>query len=284
MPLFLVPTILVLKHRHKRREWEHLERMKAMERPACRSRSGRLGRLGGRRGDRGRRSDGSRPRGVPDERSSGEPTTLDEVPVPAVAWGCAVLISAGGLVTSLSWRHAGAGAAESRFNRLGRLDAPSRPSTRTRSTWWGAGAEPMPCATASHRVSPAAPQIAISGSSGMWNRAETIVRAWKTAIAAAVAIVGISRRRDAGPARTSPADRQDGQPEVRQPIGQYPRLGVRLVEEDEVAEPAQAEPGYRHGSAAEVGQRPTEQDARPLRLRDRAQRAIVGLVSAISSR
>ena len=31
MPLVLVPTILVLKHRHQRREWEHKERMKAME-------------------------------------------------------------------------------------------------------------------------------------------------------------------------------------------------------------------------------------------------------------
>jgi formate hydrogenlyase subunit 3/multisubunit Na+/H+ antiporter MnhD subunit len=31
MPLVLVPTILFMKHRHKRREWEHLERMKEME-------------------------------------------------------------------------------------------------------------------------------------------------------------------------------------------------------------------------------------------------------------
>ena len=33
MPLVLVPTVLVLKHRHKRREWEHRERMRAMEGP-----------------------------------------------------------------------------------------------------------------------------------------------------------------------------------------------------------------------------------------------------------
>ena len=33
MPLVLVPTILVLKHRHKRREWEHRERMRAMDGP-----------------------------------------------------------------------------------------------------------------------------------------------------------------------------------------------------------------------------------------------------------
>lgn len=31
MPLLLVPTILVLKSRQARREWEHLERMKAMD-------------------------------------------------------------------------------------------------------------------------------------------------------------------------------------------------------------------------------------------------------------
>lgn len=31
MPLFLVPTILVLKHGQRRREWAHRERMKALE-------------------------------------------------------------------------------------------------------------------------------------------------------------------------------------------------------------------------------------------------------------
>jgi hypothetical protein len=31
MPLLLVPIVLVLKFRHSRREWEHKERMKAME-------------------------------------------------------------------------------------------------------------------------------------------------------------------------------------------------------------------------------------------------------------
>jgi hypothetical protein len=31
MPLVLVPTSLFMKHRHKRREWEHLERMKELE-------------------------------------------------------------------------------------------------------------------------------------------------------------------------------------------------------------------------------------------------------------
>ena len=31
MPLVLAPTVIFLKHRHSRREWEHLERMKAMD-------------------------------------------------------------------------------------------------------------------------------------------------------------------------------------------------------------------------------------------------------------
>ena len=31
MPLVLVPTIIVMKHRQQQREWEHLERLKAME-------------------------------------------------------------------------------------------------------------------------------------------------------------------------------------------------------------------------------------------------------------
>jgi hypothetical protein len=31
LPLFLVPTILVLKHHQRKREWEHLERLKALE-------------------------------------------------------------------------------------------------------------------------------------------------------------------------------------------------------------------------------------------------------------
>ena len=95
----------------------------------------------------------------------------------------------------------------------------------------------------SHRVKPAAPQIAISGSSGMWNRAETIVRAWKSVIAAAVAIVGSSRLRVAGTGQQAALPgRSRVSPRCGSAIGQHPRLGIRLVEEDEVAEPPQAEP------------------------------------------
>jgi hypothetical protein len=100
MPLVLVPTVLVLKHRYKRREWEHLERMKAM------SSSQPLTRLGGWVGAGGVAAIGA---GVPIAAVLGalvttlnwRPSGFDDVPVPAVAWGCAVLISAGGLITSL---------------------------------------------------------------------------------------------------------------------------------------------------------------------------------------
>src|SRR5215472_4295429 len=100
MPLVLVPTVLVLKHRHKRREWEHLERMKAM------NGSQPLTRLRGWAGSGGVAAIGA---GVPAVSVLGalltclnwRPMTPDDFVVPAVAWGCAVLISAGGLVTSL---------------------------------------------------------------------------------------------------------------------------------------------------------------------------------------
>src|SRR5262245_30633951 len=47
MPLVLVPTVLTLKHRHKRREWEHRERMRAMDGPMPLMRPGSWGGSGG---------------------------------------------------------------------------------------------------------------------------------------------------------------------------------------------------------------------------------------------
>jgi ABC-type Fe3+ transport system permease subunit len=100
MPLALVPTILVLKHRHKRREWEHRERIKAMElqMPVPRGFASVS--------TRGVAAIGA---GVPIASVlaafltgvSWDPTTPDDIPLPVVAWGCAVLISGGALVTSL---------------------------------------------------------------------------------------------------------------------------------------------------------------------------------------
>jgi hypothetical protein len=120
MPLFLVPTILVLKHRHKKREWEHRERMKAMETPF------HFPQVLGLGSSRGVAAIGA---GVPMASVlaafltsiTWEPTSFDEVPVPAVAWGCAVLISAGALVTSLQLASMHAKAAE-KADSIARMD------------------------------------------------------------------------------------------------------------------------------------------------------------------
>ncbi len=100
MPLVLVPTVLVLKHRHKRREWEHRERMRAMDGPMP------LMQPGAWVGAGGVAAIGT---GVPVASVfaallttlNWEPTTPGDVPMPAVAWGCAVVISVAGLATSL---------------------------------------------------------------------------------------------------------------------------------------------------------------------------------------
>ncbi len=121
MPLFLVPTIIVLKHRHRRREWEHRERMKAMETPF------QFPQILGIGGSRGVAAIGA---GVPMASVlaafltsvTWEPTSFDDVPVPAVAWGCAVLISAGALVTSLILAFMHAKAAE-KADSIARMDS-----------------------------------------------------------------------------------------------------------------------------------------------------------------
>ncbi len=100
MPLLLVPTILTMKHRHKRREWEHMERMRALNGPQP------LTRMGNWVGGGGVAAIGA---GVPVAAVlAALATTLsyrvmpyEEIPVPAVAWGCAVVISLAGLGTSL---------------------------------------------------------------------------------------------------------------------------------------------------------------------------------------
>ncbi len=100
MPLLLVPTIMTMKHRMKQREWEHLERMRAMNGPQP------LTRLGNWVGAGGVAAIGA---GVPIAAMLGALVTTvsyrdipyDGVPVPAIAWGCAVLVSLGGFGTSL---------------------------------------------------------------------------------------------------------------------------------------------------------------------------------------
>ncbi len=100
MPLVLVPTIITLVHRHRRREWKHQERLRAIDMglPANASES----RLGA---------------GAVVAIGAGVPiasviaaliTTLnipeshpDYMPVIAVTWGCSFVISTAALITSL---------------------------------------------------------------------------------------------------------------------------------------------------------------------------------------
>jgi hypothetical protein len=99
MPLVLVPSILTLKHWHARREWAHLERMKAME----------LGLPVANRPETwGPKSVVPIGAGVPIASvffafltCTDGPPSVEGVPIAAVAWGCAALISAGAMITSL---------------------------------------------------------------------------------------------------------------------------------------------------------------------------------------
>jgi hypothetical protein len=100
MPLVLVPSIIVLVHRHKKREWKHQERLRAIEMglPAAEPEQ----RLGG---------------GAVIAIGAGVPvasvlaawmtavsvphSTPDYLPIIAVAWGCTWMISTGALIASL---------------------------------------------------------------------------------------------------------------------------------------------------------------------------------------
>jgi len=102
MPLVLVPTIIVLKHRHLRREWEHKERMKAMEiqLPTPPAKSPGIGTAIAAIGA-----------GVPIASVlaallaslviAEESLPQDSIPLNGIAWGCAALISFFAFATSL---------------------------------------------------------------------------------------------------------------------------------------------------------------------------------------
>jgi hypothetical protein len=102
MPLALVPMILILKHRHSRREWEHKVRMKAMEIQMPVAPSQRHGR------GTGIAAIGA---GVPIASVVAAllaSTTIEESSIPqdtvaihAIIWGCAFLISICAFVTSV---------------------------------------------------------------------------------------------------------------------------------------------------------------------------------------
>jgi len=99
MPLLLVPTIITMKHRHRRREMEHRERMKAME-------LGLSNRPGQAPGDM--KSIAWIGAGVPIASvimafltCSEGPAAVEEVPLAAIVWSGAALISGGAMLTSL---------------------------------------------------------------------------------------------------------------------------------------------------------------------------------------
>jgi hypothetical protein len=100
MPVILVPTIIFLVHRQKRREWRHQERLRALEMGLPAATSDQT--LGG---------------GTVVAIGAGVPVASvltawmtvmtipeshpDYMPIIAVAWGCAFMISTGALITSL---------------------------------------------------------------------------------------------------------------------------------------------------------------------------------------
>ncbi len=102
MPLALVPMIMVLKHRTLQREWQHKERMKALEMgapPPPPTAGGSVVAIGA---------------GVPIASVIGAAVTSlsyqpsatgDEIAVFGITWGCAFLISILGMGCSLLLAH-----------------------------------------------------------------------------------------------------------------------------------------------------------------------------------
>jgi hypothetical protein len=100
LPMVLVPTVITLAHRLKKREWQHKERLRAIELgmpvPGTESRlgAGSVTAIGA---------------GVPAASVLGAflttvniPYDHDEfLPILAVSWGCAFLISTGAMITSV---------------------------------------------------------------------------------------------------------------------------------------------------------------------------------------
>jgi hypothetical protein len=101
MPVVLAPSVMMLKHRHERRQWEHQERMKAMETRLPFSMGQALG---------GGASVAAIGAGVPMVAVLGafltsltvdSPSIDEAIPLHGIAWGCASMISGGAFVSSL---------------------------------------------------------------------------------------------------------------------------------------------------------------------------------------
>jgi hypothetical protein len=102
LPVILVPTILMLSHRIKKREWQHKERLRALELgiPSAADHEPRLG--GGTVTAIGA--------GVPAASvlaaflvsESVSETLPDYIPILAITWGCAFLISTVAIIAALA--------------------------------------------------------------------------------------------------------------------------------------------------------------------------------------
>jgi hypothetical protein len=100
MPLVLVPTIIYMKQRHRRQQWEHLERMRTLDSSApfpsahAPVGSGGVAAIGA---------------GVPIASviaafltcTISDVRAEDQIPMAGIAWGCALLISAAAMATGL---------------------------------------------------------------------------------------------------------------------------------------------------------------------------------------
>jgi hypothetical protein len=100
MPLVLAPTVIFMKHRHSRHEWEHLERMKAMDFQVPMQSPPQVGTIP---------HVAAIGAGVPAVSVAAaflttltwEPSLNGDPMIPAIAWGAAMLISTGAMITSL---------------------------------------------------------------------------------------------------------------------------------------------------------------------------------------
>jgi hypothetical protein len=100
MPLVLVPTVIFMKQRHKRRQWEHLERMRTLDGSAsfpaghAQVGSGGVAAIGA---------------GVPIASviaafltcTIADVKTDDQIAMAGIAWGCALMISVAAMTTGL---------------------------------------------------------------------------------------------------------------------------------------------------------------------------------------
>jgi hypothetical protein len=100
LPLVLVPMVMTLKFRMKKREWEHLERMRALQmgvvpgQAAQRIGPGTLISIGTGVPAASVLAAGITSLNIPSDLS-------DPIAVIAIAWGCAWLISTGAMITAL---------------------------------------------------------------------------------------------------------------------------------------------------------------------------------------